>query len=202
MNITSSIQKKDFLTELTKYTFLRKEGDKFIFSAETGEVTEEVQLSEEYVNTFLTSSTYYTETKKVTREDKKNGEPGIRTIFAQIPTHAAFSCIFTKQSKKLKKSEVESNKKAVLNSFEQVLKAARGRRKSMTEAGLDFVKDLLENPVADTAPGEDRFLAGYKTTTESRDGKYMCMDTNINDVRPVNINTLKSLVYNGIKYYI
>ena len=52
------------------------------------------------------------------------------------------------------------------------------------------------------------FLRGYKIQFESRDGRYDCVDMDItktdkeSGVRPVNINTIKYLIFDGVKYVV
>lgn len=56
--------------------------------------------------------------------------------------------------------------------------------------------------------GEDRVLRGYKIQFESRDGRYDCVDMDItktdkeSGIRPVNILTIKWLIFNGVKYIV
>lgn len=51
-----------------------------------------------------------------------------------------------------------------------------------------------------------RVLRGFKIQFVSRDGKYRCMDMDIEKTekdtgeRLVNINTISQLIYNGVKY--
>lgn len=66
----------------------------------------------------------------------------------------------------------------------------------------------MANPITDVIKGEDRVLRGYKMQFVSRDGKYRCMDMDIEKSdketgeRLVNINTIKMLIYNGVKYVV
>ena len=68
---------------------------------------------------------------------------------------------------------------------------------------LEFVQS---NPIKDYTEGEDRVLRGFKIQFVSRDGKYRCMDMDIEKTekdtgeRLVNINTISQLIYNGVKY--
>lgn len=67
---------------------------------------------------------------------------------------------------------------------------------------------VLDNPIKDFIEGEDRILRGYKMQFVSRDGKYKCLDMDIernskeDGIRLVNINTIKALVFNGVKYVV
>lgn len=70
---------------------------------------------------------------------------------------------------------------------------------------LEFVQS---NPIKDYTEGEDRVLRGFKIQFVSRDGKYRCMDMDItktdkeSGIRPVNILTIKWLIFNGVKYIV
>lgn len=67
---------------------------------------------------------------------------------------------------------------------------------------------MVNNPVLPYEEGEDRVLRGYKIQFESRDGRYNCIDMDIQQtdkesgVRPVNINTIKYLIFDGVKYVV
>lgn len=77
---------------------------------------------------------------------------------------------------------------------------------------IKFINEALEhiqnNPIKDFIEGEDRVLRGYKMQFVSRDGKYKCLDMDIernskeDGVRLVNINTIKQLIFNGVKYVV
>lgn len=51
----------------------------------------------------------------------------------------------------------------------------------------------------------DSVHRGFKIQFESRDGRYNCVDMDIednNNIRPVNINTIKWLIIGGTKYVV
>lgn len=79
-------------------------------------------------------------------------------------------------------------------------------KKGVADAAKRFAEELIKNPVLPYEEGEDRVLRGYKIQFESRDGKYNCVDMDIdtlsNNIRPVNINTIKWLIYDGVKYIV
>jgi hypothetical protein len=72
----------------------------------------------------------------------------------------------------------------------------------------NLITELVNNPVLPYEEGEDRVLRGYKIQFESRDGRYDCVDMDItktdkeSGIRPVNINTIKWLIFNGVKYIV
>lgn len=71
--------------------------------------------------------------------------------------------------------------------------------------GSEFY-ELVIKKIKDYTEGEDRVLRGFKIQFVSRDGKYRCMDMDIEKTekdtgeRLVNINTISQLIYNGVKY--
>lgn len=60
----------------------------------------------------LNTSDQYEKEVKVTREDKKDGTPGIRTIFEGIRSSEVFTVVFKKQDKAKTKKQFESEKEA------------------------------------------------------------------------------------------
>lgn len=67
-------------------------------------------------------------------------------------------------------------------------------------AAKKFINELIKNPILPYEEGEDRVLRGFKIQFDSRDGRYNCVDMDIteeNNIRPVNINTIKWLVIGG-----
>lgn len=81
-------------------------------------------------------------------------------------------------------------------------------KKGVANAAKNLVTELVNNPVLPYEEGEDRVLRGYKIQFESRDGRYNCIDMDIQQtdkefgVRPVNINTIKYLIFDGVKYVV
>lgn len=76
----------------------------------------------------------------------------------------------------------------------------------MVYAYKEALKFIQDNPIKDFTEGEERILRGFKIQFTSRDGKYKCIDMDIpvtkkeTGERLVNINTISSLIYDGIKY--
>lgn len=140
-----------------------------------------VTLGYGYVQDLLNTSDQYDKEVKVTKEDKKDGTPGIRTIFEGIKSSEVFTVVFQKQDK---------------------------AKKSMAVAYKEALEHIQNNPIKDFIEGEDRVLRGYKMQFVSRDGKYKCLDMDIernskeDGVRLVNINTIKQLIFNGVKYVV
>lgn len=207
MNIDlNKIKEGDIFSEESHYTVKEIWSDKIIFQHLEGNA--EVVLTKDYVEKFLNTSDQYDKTVEVTREDKKDGTPGIRTIFEGIKSSEVFTVKFKKQDKpKTKKQFFEERANQRAEAIALIDKAKR-QKKSMSEAykiALEFVQN---NPITETISGEDRVLRGFKLQFVSRDGKYRCLDMDIERTeketgeRLVNINTIEELVYNGVKYIV
>lgn len=169
----------------------------------------EILLTSKYVQSLLKTSDQYEKEVKVTREDSKDGTVlGIRSIWENIGSSEVFTVVYTKQGKKKIKKELEAELEAQRQISINLIDKAKKDKKSMAEAYKIALTHIQNNPINDSTNGEDRVLRGYKVQFSSRDGKYDCVDVDLkvkgesNPIRPVNINTIKVLVVNGIKYVV
>ena len=71
-----------------------------------------VTLGYGYVQDLLNTSDQYDKEVKVTKEDKKDGTPGIRTIFEGIKSSEVFTVVFQKQDKAKTKKRYEAEREA------------------------------------------------------------------------------------------
>lgn len=167
-----------------------------------------VKLSNEYVQGLLNTSDQYEEEVKVGKEDKKDGTPGIRTIFEGIKSSEVFTVVFKKQDKPKTKKALEAEREAQRSEAVAMIEKAKKAKKSMAVAYKEALELIQNNPIKDVIEGEERVLRGYKMQFVSRDGKYRCMDMDITRTdketgeRLVNINTISCLIYNGVKYIV
>ena len=172
---------------------------------ESGDAT---VISKRYLEHYTNSADLYTEVVKVTKEDKLDGTLGIRSIFEGIHSGQVFTVCFKKQDKPKSKRQYDQELADVVSSFSDKIDIVKNSKKGIANAAKELVANLLANPILPYTEGEDRVLRGYKVQFESRDGKYKCVDMDIEQtdkesgVRPVNINTIKWLIYNGIKYVV
>lgn len=167
-----------------------------------------VTISKDYVAGLMNTCDQFFETKEVTREDKKDGTPGIRTIFEGIKSSEVFTVVFKKQDKAKTKKQFNEEREAQRTEAIALIDKAKKQKKSMAEAykiALEFVQN---NPITEVIEGETRTLRGFKLQFVSRDGKYRCLDMDIERTeketgeRLVNINTIEQLIYNGVKYIV
>lgn len=200
------IEVGDVFSEESHYVVNKVAKDKVEFlHLESGK---KVSLSNEYVANLLNTSDQYDNEVKVSKEDKKDGTPGIRTIFENIKSSEVFTVVFKKQDKPKTKKAIEVEKETQRNEAVAIIDKAKKAKKSMAIAYKEALEFIQNNPIKDYIEGEERVLRGYKMQFVSRDGKYRCMDMDITRTdketgeRLVNINTISQLIYNGTKYIV
>lgn len=200
------IEVGDIFSEESHYIVKEIKSDKVVFEhLESGKI---VSLSNEYVHTMLNTSDQYETEVKVTKEDKKDGTPGIRTIFESIKSSEVFTVVFKKQDKAKTKKQLEAEREAQRTEAVALIDKAKKQKKSMAVAYKEALEFIQNNPIKDYIEGEYRVLRGFKMQFVSRDGKYKCMDMDIERTdketgeRLVNINTISLLIYNGVKYIV
>lgn len=203
----TGIKVGDVLSETSHYvvTGLNFDGSIRCKHFESGE---EVNIGKFYVDNYIKSGDNYDQEIKVTKEDKKDGTLGIRTIFENIHSSQVFTICFKKQDKPKSKKKLNEEIDSIVSSFSKQIDAVSASKKGVANAAKELITHLVNHPVLPYEEGEDRILRGYKIQFESRDGRYDCVDMDIvktdkeSGVRPVNINTIKWLIYNGIKYIV
>lgn len=158
-----------------------------------------VNLSERYVVNMLTSADQYEKVVKVSRENKKDGSPGIRTIFENIGSDV-FTVSFKKSPEKISERAYNTALSTKLSDYMNKINSAKASKKSVTKVCEEVLKDALANPILKTLPGQDRILRGYKLENTTNDGMYSVMDTDINEVRTVNVNSITWLIHKGVLY--
>ena len=197
----------DVLSESSHYTIVGFNGDSS-FRVKHHESGDIVNIGATYVNNYIKSADIYDEERKVTKEDKKDGTPGIRTIWEGIHSGQVFTVCFKKQDKPKSKKKLQEEIDTIIEQFSNSIDTVKNNKKGVANAAKNLVTELVNNPILPYEEGEERVLRGYKIQFESRDGKYNCVDMDIertekeNGVRPVNINTIKYLIFNGIKYVV
>ena len=169
---------------------------------------EDVQIGISYLKNYTNSADLYDTTVEVTKEDKKDGTLGIRSIFENIHSSQVFTVCFKKQDKPKSKRKLQEEIDAIVEQFSNGIDRVKNSKKGVANAAKYFIAELINNPVLPYEEGEDRVLRGYKVQFASRDGKYDCVDMDIvrtdkeSGIRPVNINTIKYLIFDGVKYVV
>jgi hypothetical protein len=228
----NEIQAGDVFSEMSHYVYQGKSATGHILTHL--ESKENVVLSDVYVSNLLKTADIYDKEVKVGKEDKlwtakqisvltdsdlkdlggitpRVGDirvKGIRTIWEEIHSSQVFTVAFKKvdtpKTKKAYAAELEAQRELTIDMIDK----AKKQKKSMAEAYRIALEYIQMNPVKDYVEGEIRLLRGYKVQFTSRDGKYDCIDMDIemkgteSGLRPVNINTIQFLVFDGIKYVV
>lgn len=203
----TGIAVNDVLSEVSHYRVIGINADDSIrvVHTESGDV---VNIGRTYVQNYIKSGDNFVEEVKVTKEDKKDGTLGIRSIFEGIHSGQVFTVCFKKQDKPRSKKAINADIEKKVELFTAAIERAKAQKKSISEVAKKHFSDLMLNPILGYEEGEERVLRGYKIQFESRDGRYDCVDMDItktdkeSGIRPVNILTIKWLIYNGIKYIV
>lgn len=169
---------------------------------------EDVQIGISYLKNCTNSADLYDTTVEVTKEDKKDGTLGIRSIFENIHSSQVFTVCFKKQDKPKSKRKLQEEIDAIVEQFSNSIDTVKNNKKGVANAAKNLITKLVNNPVLPYEEGEDRVLRGYKVQFASRNGRYDCVDMDIvrtdkeSGIRPVNILTIKWLIFNGVKYIV
>lgn len=194
----------DVLSESSHYKVLADNGN-LNFKLKHLESGDVVYIDEKYIHNYLESADDFTNEVKVTREDKKDGTLGIRSIFEGIHGSQVFTVCFKKQDTPKSQRKLNAEIATLISDFSKEIDTIQKNKKGVAEAAKKFAEELIKNPILPYEEGEDRVLRGFKIQFESRDGRYNCIDMDIedtNNVRPVNINTIKWIILGGTKYVV
>ena len=202
--IEKEIKKGDILSESSHYRVKNILGSSIIL--EHFESKNEVSIDKEYLHNFCNTADSYITEIKVTKEDKKDGTLGIRSIWENIYNNKVFTVCFKKQDTKKSNKQFTTEVNALAEQMCKEIDQVKASKKGVADWAKKTLHALMSNPIPKIIEGEDRILRGYKIQFESRDGKYQCIDMDIedseNNVRLVNINTIKWLIIDNIKYIV
>lgn len=203
MKEIKQLKRGDVLSETSHYKVeIINPQDVIVKHLESGD---SVRLGKGYVGGYVDSADEVVEEVKVTKEDKKDGTKGIRSIFEGIHTSQVFTVCFKKQDKPKTQKALNAEIATLISNFSEEIDTIKKNKKGVADAAKKFAEELIKNPILPYEEGEERVLRGFKIQFESRDGKYNCIDMDIegeNNIRPVNINTIKWLLIGGTKYIV
>ena len=202
--IEKEIKKGDILSESSHYRVKNILGSSVVL--EHFESRNEVAIDKDYLHNFCNTADNYITEIKVTKEDKKDGTLGIRSIWENIYNSKVFTVCFKKQDTKKSNKQFTTEVNALAEQMCKEIDQVKASKKGVADWAKKTLHALMSNPIPKIVEGEDRVLRGYKIQFESRDGKYQCIDMDIedpeNNVRLVNINTIKWLIIDNIKYIV
>ena len=195
----------DIISEVSHYKVLSTGSNVELLHQESGET---VTIGKGYLQRYTCSGDEYDEVIEVTKEDKKDGTLGIRSIFEGIHSGQVFTVCFKKQDKPKSTRQFKAEIDALATELSQEIDKVKASKKGVADWAKKTLYALMQNPISKVVEGEERVLRGYKIQFESRDGRYNCIDMDIErtekeeGIRPVNINTIIWLIYNGKKYVV
>ena len=198
--IEKEIKKGDILSESSHYRVKNILGKSVML--EHFECKNEVSIDKEYLHNFCNTADSYITEIKVTKEDKKDGTLGIRSIWENIYNNKVFTVCFKKQDTKKSNKQFTTEVNALAEQMCKEIDQVKASKKGVADWAKKTLHALMSNPIPKIVEGEDRVLRGYKIQFKSRDGKYQCIDMDKDNVRLVNINTIKWLIIDNTKYIV
>lgn len=202
----SKIKKGTIISESSHYIVKERRGlNVDLIHYESGE---QVTIGSTYLANYTNSGDDYIKEVKVTKEDKRDGTLGIRSIWENIHSDQVFTVCFKKQDKPKSKRRLDEEINYLVNQFSNDIDKVKASKKGVAERAKQLITELIKEPILPYEKGEDRVLRGYKIQFSSRDGRYDCIDMDIvktdkeSGIRPVNINTIKWLIFNNVKYIV
>lgn len=202
--IEKEIKKGDILSESSHYRVKNILGSSVIL--EHFESKSEVSIDKKYLHNFCNTADSYITEIKVTKENKRDGTAGIRSIWENIYNNKVFTVCFKKQDKAKSQKKLNEEIDYLVKQFSADIDKVKANKKVTAERVKKLITELIREPILPYEEGEDRVLRGFKIQFESIDGKYQCIDMDIedseNNVRLVNINTIKWLIIDNIKYIV
>lgn len=193
----------DVLSESSHYVVTGIYGNDTVLKHQ--ESGDSVHINKIYIEKYLESADEVINEVKVTKEDKKDGTLGIRSIFESIHGTQVFTVCFKKQDTPKSQKKLNAEIATLISDFSNEIDTIQKSKKGVADAAKRFAEELITHPILPYEEGEDRVLRGFKIQFESRDGRYNCVDIDIednNNIRPVNINTIKWLIIGGTKYVV
>lgn len=193
----------DVLSESSHYVVTGIYGNDTVLKHQ--ESGDSVHINKMYIEKYLESADEVINEVKVTKEDKKDGTLGIRSIFESIHGTQVFTVCFKKQDTPKSQKKLNAEIATLISDFSNEIDTIQKSKKGVANAAKRFAEELITHPILPYEEGEDRVLRGFKIQFKSRDGRYNCVDMDIednNNIRPVNINTIKWLIIGGTKYVV
>ena len=193
----------DVLSESSHYVVTGIYGNDTVLKHQ--ESGDSIHINKMYIEKYLESADEVINEVKVTKEDKKDGTLGIRSIFESIHGTQVFTVCFKKQDTPKSQKKLNAEIATLISDFSNEIDIIQKSKKGVADAAKRFAEELITHPILPYEEGEDRVLRGFKIQFESRDGRYNCVDMDIednNNIRPVNINTIKWLIIGGTKYVV
>lgn len=193
----------DVLSESSHYVVTGIYGNDTVLKHQ--ESGDSVHINKMYIEKYLESADEVINEVKVTKEDKKDGTLGIRSIFESIHGTQVFTVCFKKQDTPKSQKKLNAEIATLISDFSNEIDTIQKSKKGVADAAKRFAEELITHPILPYEEGKDRVLRGFKIQFESRDGRYNCVDMDIednNNIRPVNINTIKWLIIGGTKYVV
>ena len=103
---------------------------------------EEVQIGMSYLKHYTDSADFYNEEVKVTKEDKKDGTLGIRSIWENIHSGQVFTVCFKKQNKLKSQKKLNTEISSLIESFSNEIDNVKNNKKGVANCAKQLIEEL------------------------------------------------------------
>lgn len=147
--------------------------------------TQNIELSQQYVDKILDSADYFSKVEKKTATE-------LSDLVINNP-RVAMTVAFTKKGSEL---SLTAHKKAITAAVDKFKNAKVSEIESL-------VNDLIQNPITKYAPGDKRVMKGISLGRFNAQGRIEFIDkedTKVNVPKTVDPRTIEYVIFKGVKY--
>ena len=154
--IEKEIKQGDILSESSHYRVKNILGTSVIL--ELFESKNEVSIDKDSLHNFCNTADSYSTEVKVTKEDKKDGTLGIRSIWENIYNNKVFTVCFKKQDTKKSNKQFTTEVNALAEQMCKEIDQVKASKKGVADWAKKTLYALMSNPIPKIVEGEDRIL--------------------------------------------
>ena len=134
----NQLKQGSIISESSHYIVNRVSGSSaWLTHFESGE---EVQIGMSYLKNHTNSADLFETTVKVTKEDKKDGTLGIRSIWENIHSGQVFTVCFKKQDKPKSKRKLQKEINAIVEQFSNSIDTVKNNKKGVANAASNSLR--------------------------------------------------------------
>ena len=150
----------DVLSESSHYVVTGIYGNDTVLKHQ--ESGDSVHINKMYIEKYLESADEVINEVKVTKEDKKDGTLGIRSIFESIHGTQVFTVCFKKQDTPKSQKKLNAEIATLISDFSNEIDTIQKSKKGVADAAKRFAEELITHPILPYEEGEDRVSEGLQ----------------------------------------
>jgi hypothetical protein len=139
-------------------------------------------------------SNYYNEIRELTKTQ-------MDLAFSDVENEKLFCVCFTTKDDVLSEKKFNKEVELIRSKFKETVNEAQKNKKGVYKTALEAFDEAIASFPQQITKGYDRVLKGYKVDDRGN-GTFLCKDLEIDELRNVNVNTIKWLIYDNVKYIV